>query len=590
MDEQGRSLRVMESLIRLIGGGAGESRLLRVLCEVAAQELDASYVLCLAPRRDGRLAVRAASFPITASRRKEIAAVLTGACRWLDPVRSEGAVTGAAIPGGVLRLAGADRLDPRGTHAYAAVPWGAGGRRLGILLAGGPRHGEEFLVSDLRMLEGISRALAMVHVLLEVDRRERRIGRSERLRVLELELMQEASSRLAATAEPAAIEQTVAEITDRAIRLDSHRRFSVSFGRVLGGRLEYVCTVPEGQPPWAGLEFQIESHPMVVAAFRTGQVQTARIADLSFGDPSLQVRFGGRPEWAAWAPVLVDGRPYGVLVVREERRSPFLDQDLHRLVAMAKMAELAIGNAKHLEEVRSEARRMAQLEKAKRDFLDLASHELRGPLAAIRGYLAMLGDGTLDGRPAEVRRALEVIEARAAEMDRLLSQMVDVARLESGRIELRLETIDLNQLVGSVIDRSLPVSDRHQVELQPAPVPALVDGDAQWLKVILRNLVDNAVKYSPDGGRVTCRVRSRPGGWAVDVTDQGIGISPDDQPRLFQRFSRVGDASGPAIPGIGLGLYLSRQLARRHGGDLIAGPADGGGATFTLLLPNSPDI
>jgi signal transduction histidine kinase len=173
-------------------------------------------------------------------------------------------------------------------------------------------------------------------------------------------------------------------------------------------------------------------------------------------------------------------------------------------------------------------------------------------------------------------------------MNMLIEQMLEAARLEEGRLHLRLEQVDLCEVASAAIEVVSPLADaRHPVVLEcgPEPVPARVDRER--VSTILSNLLDNAIKYSPAGGEVRCKVWGQNGRAFVSVQDHGLGIAAEDQPRLFGRFSRVITSENQHIPGTGLGLYLSRELARRLDGDLGVESAPGAGSTFTLTVPGA---
>jgi signal transduction histidine kinase len=232
--------------------------------------------------------------------------------------------------------------------------------------------------------------------------------------------------------------------------------------------------------------------------------------------------------------------------------------------------------------------RLAAIEKNKTQFLNLASHELRGPLTVVRGYISMLEGGLLGNLNERGRKAMPVISAKVMEMNALIEQMVEAARLEDGALMLRPEEADLRDIVSAAIDSARPmVDDRHQIRLKSPGRPVQVRVDADRVKTIVANLISNAIKYSPAGGRVDVDLVNRGGIARVAVTDTGVGIAKDDLPILFTRFGRVSTSQTVHLPGTGLGLYLGRQLARLHGGEITVDSASGRGSTFTLHLPVS---
>jgi signal transduction histidine kinase len=230
--------------------------------------------------------------------------------------------------------------------------------------------------------------------------------------------------------------------------------------------------------------------------------------------------------------------------------------------------------------------RLAAIEKNKTQFLNLASHELRGPMTVVRGYVSMLEGGLLGDLNERGRKALPVISAKVMEMNALIEQMIEAARLEDGALMLRPAEIDLRKVVSEAVDAARPlVDDRHEISLKAPDRPVPVRVDAERVKTIVSNLISNAIKYSPSGGAVDCELTARGGIARVAVTDSGVGIAKDDLPILFTRFGRVSTPHTDHLPGTGLGLYLGRQLARLQGGEITVDSAPGKGSTFTLHLP-----
>ena len=246
------------------------------------------------------------------------------------------------------------------------------------------------------------------------------------------------------------------------------------------------------------------------------------------------------------------------------------------------------GFAKVTRDMTARKQRELEVEEAERmkaDFLNLAAHELRGPLTVIAGYLSMIEDGTLKPGPM-LSQAIRPLRAKADDMNRLINQMLEVARLDQGSLEIVRARHDLRRLVSEGVDaQMLPPQGLHrlQVDAGSDEVPVVVD--AARVKLILDNLLSNAIKYSPSGGEITCRTWARNGTALVEIRDQGVGIAPEDQPRLFRRFGRISGRGLDHLPGIGLGLYLSRQMALLHGGDIVVDSAPGKGSRFVLILP-----
>jgi signal transduction histidine kinase len=207
-------------------------------------------------------------------------------------------------------------------------------------------------------------------------------------------------------------------------------------------------------------------------------------------------------------------------------------------------------------------------------------------LTVVRGYVSMLEGGLLGSLNERGRKAMPVISAKVLEMNALIEQMIEAARLEDGALMLRPEEADLRDIVSAAIDSARPlVDDKHKIHVNCPERPVHVRVDSDRVKTIVANLIGNAIKYSPSGGSVDVELINRGDIARVTVTDNGVGIAKEDLPILFTRFGRVSTSQTAHLPGTGLGLYLGRQLARLHGGEITVDSAPGRGSTFTLHLP-----
>ena len=269
-------------------------------------------------------------------------------------------------------------------------------------------------------------------------------------------------------------------------------------------------------------------------------------------------------------PVLDAGAVSHVLVLTEQTQEKLGARHRHQLEA---------------DRLRQKAEHLAELEKAKSEFLRLASHELRGPAATLTGYLSMIEDESLGPIPQRMRPVVPILKAKAHQISLLANEMVEAARLEDKRPQLKRKRIDLRDLVRrTMLMAEATASSKHTLRFDDTVGHELwVMGDLMRLEIVINNLVDNAIKYSPDGGDVITALSTSGDAALVAIADEGIGIAPDDIGRLFVRFSRLGQLAD--VPGTGLGLYLARELARLHGGDITVASKPGDGSEFTLSLP-----
>ena len=233
--------------------------------------------------------------------------------------------------------------------------------------------------------------------------------------------------------------------------------------------------------------------------------------------------------------------------------------------------------------LRVHAARLEQLEQAKTEFLNLASHELRGPLSVARGYLSMLLDGSLTAE--QFTSYAPLVGAKLGQIEQIVQRMLETARLEYETLALDVAEFDLVPILAVAVEAVRPLlTAEHWIDHQVlVDGPVMVRADAERIAAAISNLLDNAIKYSPAGGPIEVRVTTRNGRSFISIADGGIGISADDMPKLFTRFGRL---SAPAnIGGTGLGLYLSREIVRRHGGDILVESRPDEGSRFTIVLP-----
>ena len=290
------------------------------------------------------------------------------------------------------------------------------------------------------------------------------------------------------------------------------------------------------------------------------------------------------------APLLVEGRVLGVVHVGTLTPRRFDEGEARLLHLVADRMALAIDQAR-LYEAERQARAEAEEAVAARDrFLSLAAHELRTPITIVKGIADLLlrpprGTGTDPERRARLLRRLAESATRLAT---LTDDLLDVSRLRLGRLPLRLTSVDLGELAQSATTR---YADR--LEGRGAPIVTggegcKVVGDRDRIEQVLSNLLDNAVKYSPGGGQVAITVAPEGEGVRVVVRDEGIGLPPGVEETIFEPFGRAANVTSLQLPGLGLGLYLCRELVERHGGWIRAESAgEGQGTTVTVWLPRS---
>ncbi|MBP6874504.1 MAG: response regulator [Candidatus Eisenbacteria bacterium] len=237
-----------------------------------------------------------------------------------------------------------------------------------------------------------------------------------------------------------------------------------------------------------------------------------------------------------------------------------------------------------------ETRRLAQEKRQVRfQLLSVIVHELKAPLAAIQGYLYILKDKSLSGDPAVQERALDRSLVRIEGMRKLIMDLLDLTRLESGQKVRRFETVDLRETARACMETLLPEAATRNITLAlHADEPVLLTADRGEMEIVLNNLLTNAVKYNRDGGRVDIRLGAKDGRVKVEVEDTGIGMSEEESGRLFQEFVRIKNERTRNILGSGLGLSILRKLVQLYDGDCTVKSAPDVGSTFTVEMSQTP--
>jgi signal transduction histidine kinase/DNA-binding response OmpR family regulator len=228
---------------------------------------------------------------------------------------------------------------------------------------------------------------------------------------------------------------------------------------------------------------------------------------------------------------------------------------------------------------------------AKSDFLASMSHELRTPLNAIIGFSSLMANqAEIDGALNVPREWVEHIRSGGEHLLTLINDVLDLAKVEAGRLELATETVDLGHAIAASVAGLRPLADRkHQPVDVRVESSIMIEADPGRLRQILYNLLSNAIKYTPDGGCIEVTAFRADGDVSISVRDEGVGIAPDDQERVFEEFRQVGDQA-QRMSGTGLGLALTRRLVEAHGGRIALASTLGSGSTFTVVLPDRHPI
>ena len=315
---------------------------------------------------------------------------------------------------------------------------------------------------------------------------------------------------------------------------------------------------------------------------------TAVMADLTDANRQffVQATAGqGRALSALGVPLLTVGGPSGVLVfLNLQQPGGFTNGDLFFLERVADLLSLSIENARLRDELRgSEA--LGEANRLKAELISTLAHEMRTPLTSIKGYSTalLMEEGAFS--PETQREFLEIIDEECDTLQNLIHDILESSIIDAGLLKLEMQPVLLPRLIQGVVDDMArrAVGCRFVVDL-PDRLP-VVEADSERITQVLRNLLDNAVKYSPGGGLIIVRAELWPGEVVISVADQGVGIAPQHLHQLFEKFFRAKTGLIRHVVGSGLGLPISHAIVESHGGRIWAESVIGQGSTFYFTLP-----
>ncbi len=283
-------------------------------------------------------------------------------------------------------------------------------------------------------------------------------------------------------------------------------------------------------------------------------------------------------------PLQVRSRCIGVLeAINKLNGEQFEESDVHLLLAMASHAAIAIENARLVANLREANRRLSDLDRLKTNFISIASHELRTPLMIVQGFASFLRDQA-DGKVTE---ELDMVLRGASKLQAIIDQMTNLNYLEAGLSELKRENLVVQNLVEDLAREWGPLAAAKQQTLtvNMPPMPIFIHGDRSKIDLALSNVMNNAVKFTPEKGHIAVQVISHTGRVEIAVVDDGIGIPKEELGRVFERFYQVEDHLTRHHGGLGLGLAIAKEVIEQHGGRIWAESGDGQGSRFRITLP-----
>jgi PAS domain S-box-containing protein len=274
-------------------------------------------------------------------------------------------------------------------------------------------------------------------------------------------------------------------------------------------------------------------------------------------------------------------------VARDDRGTPLYFQGFMANATVRKQNELKLREIedRQLERERAQNERLRSVDRMKDEFVALVSHELRTPLTSIRGYLELVMDDA-DQLPAETREYLEVVGRNTDRLLRLVGDLLLIAQAEAGKLSFDWTAVDIAPLVAQCVQAARPAAEAAGVELGfTSEGSEPIVGDPSRIAQLLDNLISNAIKFTPAGGRVDVLVDASARSAVIEVRDTGFGIAAEDQPLLFDRFFRSRLANDKAIAGTGLGLSIAKAIVDAHQGSISVESTEHRGTTFRIELP-----
>lgn len=324
--------------------------------------------------------------------------------------------------------------------------------------------------------------------------------------------------------------------------------------------------------------------------FNTSGETAAILGDLRPANRTALFRAHGTdafPNALLAVPLRTGERKFGMLVLEAFRPGArYTERDLQFAQAVASLVALAVDRDR-LEAEALAARDNHQMDRLRSEVMAILSHELRTPLATIKGFSTALLLEEASWSEDKRREFLQLIDAECDNLQAMLSDILDSALIDVGKLAIELQPVRLQRLAREVADEMQAHTGVHRLVVGFPPDFPLIDADPRRIKQVIRNIVDNAIKYSPEGGLVVVDGRIRPKDVVISVSDQGVGISPEDLIPLFEKYFRVKSPTGYHVAGTGLGLPVARAIVEAHGGRIWAESKLGEGTTLFFSLPRT---
>ena len=306
------------------------------------------------------------------------------------------------------------------------------------------------------------------------------------------------------------------------------------------------------------------------------------LSETDYPEDSLLLGLGLRSELVA--PLLLGARPIGMLSLSRTRIDAFEESEVELVALLGRLVATAVQNIRAYDAEHRRVEELGRLSALRADFVSLVSHELRSPMAAVIGAARTLQERWRTLAPEQREAFLALIADETDRLAALVGDVLDTSRIEAGTFSYEFGDVDLGRLVADAVESAGFAQQDVNVVASVHGELATIRGDRERLRQVLGNLIENAVKYSPEGGEVRVEAGTDDGAVRISVSDHGPGIPPGQESRIFEKFGRA-EVVGGSKPGTGLGLFIARSIAEAHGGSLEVVSSSGVGATFRLELP-----
>ncbi len=464
------------------------------------------------------------------------------------------------------------------TRSILAVPLSVRGRTIGVLEAVNRKDGGKFNKEDAELLLSFGSQAA---IAIENARLFTSTDQALRRRVEELTFMQHIDRQLNATLD---YHEVMSQTLDWALRISHANIGLIAAFHDDGEERGLQFLAHKGYPEEIISRYQESLWPL-----ERGLIGWA----VQQGEPSLITDVTANPHYEPTVPgmraqltipIRREDRVIGVLALESEDPECFDQEALESINRLIEHAAIAIDNARLFQQVQ-------RANQAKTEFISFVSHELKQPMTSMKGYVDLLMKGLAGPLTEQQQMFLQVVRSNVERMNRLVSDLLDISRLEAGRLRLEMRTLHPEEVSEDAINAfRQPIEAKGQtlhVEIEP-DLPTIY-GDHERLVQVLTNLLSNAHKYTPEGGEITFRLRrwEEEGKLYIrwDVIDSGIGISEEDMKRLFTKFFRSSNPRVRDVKGTGLGLTISRSIVELHGGRMEVESELNKGSIFSVLIP-----